>query len=84
VAFSGTRGTSPPSGPPAQAVLPLDLNSATASELDGLPGIGPSRAAAILQYREQHGRFATVDELKQVRGFGQAAISRLQALLTVR
>ena len=84
VAFSGTRSTSPPSGPPAQAGLPLDLNSATASELDRLPGIGPSRAAAILQYREQHGRFATVDELKQVRGFGQAAISRLQALLTVR
>ena len=84
VAFSGTPSTSPPPSQPAQAVPPLDLNSATASDLDGLPGIGPSRAAAIVQYREQHGRFTTVDDLEQVRGLGRAAIARVRARLTVR
>src|ERR687890_73511 len=79
VAFSGTGSLSSLPSPTAQADPPLDLNSATASDLDRLPGIGPSRAAAIVQYREQHGRFTSVDELEQVRGFGQAALSRVRA-----
>jgi competence protein ComEA len=74
-----TMAPSPPSG-----ASPLDLNTASISELDGLPGIGPSKAAAILQYRERQGRFSTVDELERVPGFGPAAVSRLRDQLVAR
>jgi competence ComEA-like helix-hairpin-helix protein len=84
VAFSGTNGTGQPPGAPASVTTSVDLNSATTSDLDALPGIGPSRAAAILQYREQHGRFSSVDELERVPGFGPAAVSRLRPRLSAR
>jgi competence protein ComEA len=71
--------SSPPPGVPASQ---LDLNSATLTELDALPGVGPAKAAAILQYREQHGRFTSVEQLEQVPGFGPAALSRLRSHLT--
>ena len=69
---------------PRSEVSPLDLNTASISELDALPGIGPSKAAAILQYRERQGRFSTVDELERVPGFGPAAVSRLRDQLVAR
>jgi competence protein ComEA len=78
---SASDSSSPPPRLPAS---PLDLNTATSSELDALPGVGPSKAAAILQYRQLHGRFASVDELERVRGFGPAAVSRLRPRLLVR
>jgi competence protein ComEA len=84
VAFSGTGAASPAGIQSGPDVSPVDLNSATANDLDALPGIGPSRAAAILRYREQHGRFTSVEELKEVPGFGRAAVSRVRALLMVR
>ena len=92
VAFSGAAGLpgSPSSATvtmapsPQSGASPLDLNTASISELDGLPGIGPSKAAAILQYRERQGRFSTVDELERVPGFGPAAVSRLRDQLVAR
>jgi competence protein ComEA len=90
VAFNGAGVRVSPSapllsGPSAQGVPSLlNLNSATAAELDALPGIGPSRAAAILQYREQHGPFAAVDELARVPGLGVAAVTRLRERVAVR
>lgn len=59
----------------------LNLNTATLTELDALPGIGPAKAAAILQYRELHGSFADVEDLARVPGFGPAAVARLRAQL---
>jgi competence ComEA-like helix-hairpin-helix protein len=70
----------PPRCPPAQ----LNINTASASELDALPGVGPARAAAILQYREAHGPFASVDQLVSVPGFGRAALARVREGVTVR
>ena len=92
VAFSGAAGLpgSPSSAtittasPTQSQASPLDLNTASISELDALPGVGPSKAAAILQYRERQGRFSTVDELERVPGFGPAAISRLRDQLVAR
>ena len=63
---------------------PVNVNTATLSELDALPGIGPSRAAAILQEREARGPFAAVEELSRVPGLGPAAIARLRDRVVVR
>src|SRR5262249_20148780 len=62
---------------------PLDLNTATAEQLDALPGVGPATAQAILDYRRRHGRFRTVGELVQVRGIGEAKLDQLRTLVTV-
>ena len=67
---AGTAG-SDPSGP-------IDVNTATAAQLDELPGIGPSLAAAIIAFRSEHGPFATLDALEQVPGIGPAKLSRLR------
>lgn len=56
----------------------LSLNAATAAQLDGLPGIGPSIAQDIVTYRAQHGRFRSLDELREVAGIGEARLRRLK------
>lgn len=55
----------------------IDLNSATAQQLESLPGIGPVTAAAILAWRSQHGRFTTVAELQEVDGIGPKTYAQL-------
>ena len=62
---------------------PVDLNSATAEQLDTLPGVGPATAAAILTYRTRHGRFKTVAELLEVPGIGPSKLEALRPLVTV-
>jgi competence protein ComEA len=78
VAANGTGSTagSAPGGP-------VNLNTATADDLDTLPGVGPSTASAILAYREQHGPFASVDDLADVRGIGPTKLDALRGLVTV-
>lgn len=68
----------------AQGSGRLDLNTATAEELDGLPGIGPVIAARIVQWRSDHGRFRTIDQLKDVSGVGAATFASLRKLIAVR
>lgn len=62
----------------------LNLNVATAAALDSLPGIGPARARAIVEFRARHGSFSTVDELGRVPGVGPAALARVRERVTVR
>ena len=62
---------------------PLDLNSATAAELDRLPGIGPELARRIVAYREVHGPFAAVEDLLRVEGIGPVTLERIRDLVTV-
>lgn len=61
----------------------LNLNTATAAELESLPGVGPVLAARIVQYRDQHGGFRTVDELNDVPGIGDATFRELESRVTV-
>ena len=65
------------------AAGPIDLNRATAEQLDVLPGIGPATAAAIVTYREQVGPFAAVDDLLNVPGIGPAKLDALRDLVVV-
>ena len=62
---------------------PVNVNTATADQLDVLPGVGPTTAAAIIAFREQHGPFQTVDQLGDVRGIGPAKLEALRGLVTV-
>jgi competence protein ComEA len=61
----------------------LDLNLASEAALDSLPGIGPTRAASIVQYRASHGPFRSVEELGRVSGMGPAALARIRDLVIV-
>jgi competence protein ComEA len=75
----------PSAAPPtsSMAVSPINLNTATAEQLDTLPGIGPVTAAAILQWRDEHGSFTAVDELLEVSGIGPATLADIEALVHV-
>lgn len=61
----------------------IDLNMATAQQLDALPGVGPVMAAAIVAWREANGRFSSVDQLAKVEGIGPARLEKLRALVHV-
>jgi competence protein ComEA len=80
---TAAAGAAPPTsvGPTPEA--PLDLNAATAEQLDELPGVGPATAQAIIAYRTKHGPLHSVDELLEVRGIGPAKFDQLRALVRV-
>lgn len=61
----------------------VNLNTATESELTTLPGIGPSKAQAILTYREENGSFQSIDDLKKVSGIGEKTFEKLKDLIEV-
>lgn len=70
---------------PAMAQSPsrVDINQASAEQLQQLPGVGPGKAKAIVQYRAEHGRFLAVEELDKVPGFGAGLLKRLYPLVVV-
>ena len=70
-------------GSPSGSGQPVNLNTATAEQLDRLPGVGPVTAAAIVAFREAHGKFASVDQLGDVDGIGPARLDKLRALVRV-
>jgi competence protein ComEA len=70
-------------GKRAKPDQPVNLNTATAEELQTIPTIGPAMAQRILDWRTQHGRFATVAQLRQVRGIGDRKFAELRDSVTV-
>jgi competence ComEA-like helix-hairpin-helix protein len=66
--------------PPAH---PLDLNRATATQLEQVPGIGPTTAQAILRFRTRSGPFRSVDDLLSLQGIGRKRFARIRPYLTV-
>lgn len=81
-AVAPDRAGASPGGADAQGRV--DLNRAGARELEELPGIGPTRAAAIVAHREQHGPFTTPGDLRAVTGIGEATFQTLAPLVVVR
>ncbi|MEA2703115.1 MAG: competence protein ComEA, partial [Actinomycetota bacterium] len=82
-AVGGGTGAAGGSGSPGGPGGLVDLNTATAAELDSLPGVGPATSAAILTYRGRHGRFKSVTELLEVPGIGPAKLEALRPHVTV-
>jgi competence protein ComEA len=74
-----------PAGSSAQGAssTPVNLNTATPSQLDTLPGIGPKVAARIVEYRQKNGGFKKVEELMNVQGIGEKLFLKLKPLVTV-
>jgi competence protein ComEA len=75
------RGAAAPAGAPSAPTAPVDLNSATAEQLDALPGIGPVTAQKIIDYRQAHGPFRSVDDLDAIPGIGPSRIEDLRGLV---
>ena len=62
----------------------VNINTATQEELDTLPGIGPSIASKIIDYREQNGKFNSIEEIKEVSGIGEAKYEKIKASITIK
>ncbi len=62
----------------------ININTASAAELTGLPGVGPAIAARIVEYRQLHGRFSSVDDLSNVKGIGPKKLEKLRPYARVR
>src|SRR2546421_12226628 len=65
------------------AIAAVNLNTATKEELVALPGIGPAKAQAILDYRKANGAFKSAEELKDVKGIGAKRFEKLKGEVTV-
>ena len=61
----------------------VNINKASQEELDNLPGIGPSTASKILEYRKQNGNFKNIEDIKEVSGIGEAKFEKIKEMITV-
>jgi competence protein ComEA len=77
----GSPGVAPAAGSGSASSGPVSLSSATAEQLDTLPGVGPVTAQKIVDYRTEHGAFHSVDELDAIPGIGPARIADLRGLV---
>lgn len=69
--------------PAATAATPINLNTATAAQLEALPGIGPRTARLIVQHREKNGNFKKVEELMNIKGIGEKSFLKIKPMVTV-
>jgi competence protein ComEA len=83
VPTAGASGTGGGGEPAAAADGLVDINTASASELEELPGVGPAIAGRIVQHREINGPFSSVDDLLEVSGIGPATLERIRPQATV-
>jgi len=72
-----------PAKPAVPAAAPININTATQTQLESLPGIGAKAAERILEYRKKNGTFKKVEDLMNVKGIGEKSFLKLKPLLTV-
>ncbi|MDP8215983.1 MAG: helix-hairpin-helix domain-containing protein [Candidatus Kaelpia imicola] len=65
----------------SEIIFPLDLNAASYAELINIPGIGPSYAQRIIEYRYNNGGFGSIEELKNVKGIGDKKLKKMKPYL---
>lgn len=82
-AGGGSAGSGEGGGTDTTPSGPVNVNSASADELDSLPGVGPATAAAIIAHRDQYGPFGSIEDLADVRGIGPSKLDALRGLVTV-
>ena len=66
------------------APIMVRINEAKQEDFEQLPGIGPSIAKKIIEYREQNGKFTAIDELQEVKGIGEAKLENIKEYITVK
>lgn len=79
---AGAQDNSTPAANPAKTEI-LNINTATAEQLTSLKGIGETKAAAIVEYRQRHGSFTSKEELLNVSGIGEKTLENIIDLITV-
>ncbi|MFI9454486.1 ComEA family DNA-binding protein, partial [Amycolatopsis sp. NPDC052450] len=79
----GAGGAVPAAAGTAAPVGKLDLNTATAEQLDTLPGVGEVMAKRIVDWRSGHGGFTSVEQLREVEGIGESKIRKVRELVSV-
>jgi len=72
--------SAPNKNPPAH---PIDLNTATEKQLEQLPGVGPTTAKAIVEFRTKSGRFRRVEDLLAVRGISESKLEKIRPYVTI-
>ena len=76
-----SKGRASAAKPPATG--PININTASAAELEGLPGVGPKMAARIVEYRQKNGPFKKIEDVMNVRGLGEKNFLKVKGQLTV-
>ena len=71
------------SNPTSSKSTIVNINTASQTELEALPGIGPSTALKIINYRKENGKFKTIEDIKKVSGIGDAKFEKIKALIKV-
>jgi competence protein ComEA len=82
-AAASVHAQEPKTPPAAHAAQALNLNTATAAQLEALPGIGKATADRIVEYRQKSGGFKKIEDLMNVRGIGEKNFLKLKPLITV-
>ena len=83
-----SRGASPVLATPEEEVVTtttelIDINTASQAELESLPGIGPTTAQKIIEYRDENGPFVSIEDIINVSGIGPGTYERIKDLITV-
>lgn len=83
----GASSSLPPTGSPSGKLAPgqtVNINTASLQELDALPGIGPAKAQAIIDYRQANGRFNSIEDIEKVKGIKEGEFSKIKDYIRVR